>query len=62
MDWSILFSPHISQQVMYGVTRSYSTNQPRNYGEYLGEKAGLQLNLRPELPYIEINRAQEGAF
>ena len=62
MDWSHIFSPHVSQQVLYGVTRSYSTNQPRNYGENLGQKAGLSGTRDPNCPYIEINRAQEGAF
>jgi Carboxypeptidase regulatory-like domain len=62
LDWSRNWSPAISQQILYGVTRQRSASQSRNFGENLGQAAGLQGLLDPNCPRIEVDRAQQGSF
>ncbi|MCI0625257.1 MAG: TonB-dependent receptor [Acidobacteria bacterium] len=62
LDWSHIYSPSFSHQLLYGITRQYFTSQPRNFGENLGQLAGLVGTRDPNCPRIEINRAQEGGF
>ena len=42
VDWSRSFNPHLSQQIMFGVSRQWSNVASANYGQDIGAKAGLK--------------------
>ncbi len=62
LDWSRNFTPTLSHQLLLGITRDYVTNQSRNFGQNLGQQAGLVGTLDPNCPRVEIDRAQQGSF
>ena len=62
LDWSRNFTPRVSQQLLVGVTRQWGSTQSRNFGQNLGQKAGLTGTLDPNCPRIEVDRAQQSSF
>ncbi len=62
LDWSRNFTPGLSHQLVVGVTRQYSSNVSRNFGQNLGQKAGLTGTFDPNCPRVEIDRAQQSSF
>ncbi len=62
VDWSHNFSPTISQQVLFGVSRQWSTTQSQNYGQNLGAKAGLTGAFDGNCPRITVDRTLSDEF
>jgi hypothetical protein len=62
LDWSRNFTPRVSQQLLFGLTRQWGSTQSRNFGQNIGQKAGLTGLLDPNCPRIEVDRAQQSVF
>ena len=55
LDWSHNYTPTTIQQVIYGATRSFWSQQDVNFGQGLGRLSGLTGTLDPECPRISVS-------
>ncbi len=62
VDWSHNFTPTTSQQILFGVSRQWSTTQSANYGQNLGAKSGLTGAFDGNCPRITVDRTLSDEF
>ncbi len=62
VDWSHNFTATTSQQILFGVSRQWSTSQSQNYGQDIGAKAGITGAFDGNCPSIVIDRTLSDEF